>query len=97
MDCGENIKEGNRQVMGLGLGVCGIGYHGGLSDKEVCEETADNNCGIFIRETNIKRLYSNRADVGFQYVPKVVGPVPPLQSDIEEDRVKDRTVSSVKN
>ena len=39
--------------MGVGLGGCGIGYHGALANKGVHEEAAGKNNGIFSRETNI--------------------------------------------
>ena len=62
--------------MGVGISGNGVGDHGAVENKGVCEEAAGDNCGICSRETNIRNLYRRRADGGVQTITKVVGPRP---------------------
>ena len=95
-DFGDDSEEGLQQGMLVVLGALIIGYHWALADKGLCEEAADNNCTIFIRDTNIQTLYRRRADLGLHQFTKVVGPISCPQSDVDGGIVKYRTVSSVK-
>ena len=52
--------------MVLGLGGCGIGDHGALVDKGVCEEAAGNNRGVFSGDTDIRTFHRRIEDEGFQ-------------------------------
>ena len=75
--------------MGVSLSVCRVGDYRGVVNKGVCEEAAGNNRRICIRDTNIQTLYTRRADGGVQSFPKVVGPRPWPQSDVQVVKVKE--------
>ena len=49
----DHSEEGRWQGTGVGLGICGIGYHESLADKGVRKGATCDNHEICNRETNI--------------------------------------------
>ena len=60
----DEIEEGWRQLMEVGLGGLGIVKHGYLGNKGAREVAAVKNCGICSRDTSIQTFYSRREDGG---------------------------------